>query len=122
MIAAAGRVLAPGESGAGDNPFPAARAARSADSTAELDPTVFRSARAPTAAEAGEGLGVLRRGPTRPSNRGGRLGELEDDDTEAESELDPGPFEPVVSANAIGAATTADPTPRATANAPTRPM
>jgi hypothetical protein len=37
----------------------------------------------------------------------------------AESELDPP--EPVVSANATGAGTTADPTPSTTANAPTRP-
>jgi hypothetical protein len=41
------------------------------------------------------------------------------DPVESAVELDPA--EPVVSANAIGIAATADPTPNATANAPTRP-
>jgi hypothetical protein len=41
------------------------------------------------------------------------------DPVESAVELDPA--EPVVSANAIGIAATADPTPNANANAPTRP-
>lgn len=45
-----------------------------------------------------------------------------DDEDDAESEPEPvDPPEPVRSANAIGIATTAEPTPNATAKAPTRP-
>ena len=61
----------------------------------------------------------------RPPARGPRAGEdfRDDDDYDEESaELDPlDPAEPVVSANAIGSEPRPDPTPRATANAPTRP-
>jgi hypothetical protein len=43
-------------------------------------------------------------------------------DSEALAPAEPDePEEPVVSANAVGIAATAEPTPRATANAPTRP-
>ena len=46
--------------------------------------------------------------------------DVESDDA-AESEDPVEPPDPVVSANATGTATTAEPTPNATANAPTRP-
>jgi hypothetical protein len=45
---------------------------------------------------------------------------VDPDDADDASEVDPG--EPVVSANATGTDATAEPTPNATANAPTRPM
>ena len=62
----------------------------------------------------------------RPPARGPRAGEDfrddDDDDDEESAELDPlDPADPVVSANAIGSEPRPDPTPRATANAPTRP-
>jgi hypothetical protein len=63
----------------------------------------------------------------RPPARGPRAGEDfrdddDDEDDEESAELDPlDPAEPVVSANAIGSEPRPDPTPRATANAPTRP-
>jgi hypothetical protein len=45
-----------------------------------------------------------------------------DPDAAESAELDPAePPEPVVSANATGTDATAEPTPNATANAPTRP-
>jgi hypothetical protein len=47
---------------------------------------------------------------------------LDDEAPADESALDPvDPPEPVVSANANGIAAAAEPTPKATANAPTRP-
>jgi hypothetical protein len=47
---------------------------------------------------------------------------VEESDADAESaEFDDEPAEPVVSANATGIAATAEPTPSATASAPTRP-
>jgi hypothetical protein len=59
----------------------------------------------------------------RPPARGPRAGEdFRDDDDEESAEPDPlDPAEPVVSANAIGSEPRPEPTPRATANAPTRP-
>ena len=45
--------------------------------------------------------------------------EVPEDESAAPDPVDPA--EPVVSANATGIATTAEPTPNATANAPTRP-
>ena len=46
----------------------------------------------------------------------------DDESAPAESTLDPDdPADPVVSANATGTDATAEPTPNATANAPTRP-
>ena len=65
--------------------------------------------------------------PARPARAGPRDGAFVDSDAAdpepAESaELDPDdPAEPVVSANATGTDATAEPTPNATANAPTRP-
>ena len=44
-----------------------------------------------------------------------------DPDEPAASDDSDEPDEPVISANATGTAATADPTPNATANAPTRP-
>jgi hypothetical protein len=44
-----------------------------------------------------------------------------DDVVDVESDDPVEPPDPVVSANATGTATTAEPTPNATANAPTRP-
>jgi hypothetical protein len=59
--------------------------------------------------------------PPRP-DRAPRAGADVDAPADDASEPDPlDPAEPVVSANATGTATTADPTPNATANAPTRP-
>jgi len=46
---------------------------------------------------------------------------VDPDADEASEEFDVAPAEPVVSANATGIAATAEPTPNATANAPTRP-
>lgn len=63
---------------------------------------------------------------SRPPARGVRAGEVlreddEEDDDES-AELDPlDPAEPVVSANAIGSEPRPEPTPKATASAPTRP-
>ena len=60
----------------------------------------------------------------RPPARGPRAGEdfRDDDDDEESAELDPlDPADPVVSANATGSEPRPEPTPKATANAPTRP-
>ena len=63
--------------------------------------------------------------PPRPVRAAPRAGLVADDpdeaETSAESDDPVEPPDPVVSANATGTATTADPTPSATANAPTRP-
>ena len=62
--------------------------------------------------------------PTRAGTRDGAFVDSEAPDPEpaASAELDPAePADPVVSANATGTDATAEPTPRATANAPTRP-
>ena len=63
--------------------------------------------------------------PPRPVRAAPRAGLGADDPDEAgvsaESDDPVEPPDPVVSANATGTATTADPTPSATANAPTRP-
>ncbi len=63
--------------------------------------------------------------PPRPVRTAPRAGWVADDpddpDASAESDDPVEPPDPVVSANATGTATTADPTPSATANAPTRP-
>ena len=47
--------------------------------------------------------------------------DLADDEADDESEDPVEPADPVVSANATGTDATAEPTPNATANAPTRP-
>jgi len=61
--------------------------------------------------------------PPRPARTGPRAGTFVDAEAPASAELEPeDPAEPVVSANAMGIDATAEPTPRATANAPTRPM
>ena len=66
-------------------------------------------------------------GAPRPARAGPRDGALVDSDAAdpepaASVELDPAePADPVVSANATGTDATAEPTPNATANAPTRP-
>ncbi len=67
--------------------------------------------------------------PRPPPARGPRVGEdlredEEDDEEDDEESAEPDPLdpaEPVVSANAIGSEPRPEPTPRATANAPTRP-
>jgi hypothetical protein len=68
-----------------------------------------------------EHLAVAKR-PVRTAPRAGLVADDPDDpDASAESDDPVEPPDPVVSANATGTATTADPTPSATANAPTRP-
>ena len=60
--------------------------------------------------------------PVRAAPRAGLVAADPDEaDVSAESDDPVEPPDPVVSANATGTATTADPTPSATANAPTRP-
>lgn len=60
-------------------------------------------------------------GPSRPERRDGALVE-DPGDREASVEPDPvDPADPVVSANATGIDPTTEPTPKATARAPTRP-
>ena len=68
--------------------------------------------------EADDGAGVLER----PERRAGAVvlaGEVAADESEVPVPVDPA--EPVVSANANGIAARPEPTPRATASAPTRP-
>ena len=67
--------------------------------------------------------GLPSEGPPRAPDRGDREGEdVEGPDDDASAEFDPvAPNDPVVSANANGTDEIADPTPRATASAPTRP-
>jgi hypothetical protein len=81
--------------------------------------------RVSTPAAVGPSLAVPARLPLRLTRAGeGAFVEVSavDDSVDAESALDPvDPPEPVVSANATGTDATADPTPSATASAPTRP-
>jgi hypothetical protein len=62
----------------------------------------------------------------RTADRGPRvvlvLDGADDESLPADDSVELEPAEPVVSANAIGSAPIPEPTPRATANAPTRPM
>ncbi|MFM9032701.1 MAG: hypothetical protein ACKOQ4_00125 [Mycobacterium sp.] len=62
-----------------------------------------------------------RRALTRPSARADDDPEPADDSDDAVESEPVDPPDPVVSANAAGIAATAEPTPRATAKAPTRP-
>ncbi|MGV1005194.1 MAG: hypothetical protein ACOYEV_10630 [Candidatus Nanopelagicales bacterium] len=69
-------------------------------------------------------LSVLAADGDLPPRTGPRVGVLvvaADTDGESDAAEPVDPPEPVVSANAIGTAAIAEPTPNATANAPTRP-
>lgn len=99
-----------------------------AELAAEVPGTLERPAQvAPSDEELSSGAADSTPGPEdpRPPRAGLDLVEEFDDDAsddDASAELDPvEPADPVVSANATGTDATADPTPNATASAPTRP-
>ena len=96
------------------------------------DPSRPSAESAPTEPDAGKPAPGTRprTGPDRPPDPGeaavdGRLAEdrgVEDADDEPEASEPAEPADPVVSASATGTGATAEPTPNATASAPTRPM
>jgi len=104
---------------------PPATAVESPSDTEDTDPRP--PARAGTSVEGSAESAPEPPRPVRAAPRAGFVDPDPDDvvdaesDDAAESEDPVEPPDPVVSANATGTATTADPTPSATANAPTRP-
>ena len=107
-----------------DEPLPLAAEGASLSEPAEVPPDPRRPAvEAPAASPEESPTESPTEDPARPARPAPREGAADfgADDAEDESDEPVEPPEPVVSANATGTDATAAPTPKATANAPTRP-
>jgi len=103
-----------------DEPLPRAAEGASLSEPADTPPEPRRPDDEPPAESSTESPTEELPRPARPAPRDGAA-DFGADDSDDESDEPVEPPEPVVSANATGIDATAAPTPKATANAPTRP-